>query len=143
MFSETLFHFLVFEINDNLQFKRIILKPAEVYILEQPEPYRSIIMHVQMLVESTIPTAELMFKWKMPFYYVEQRPICYINQTKDYVDVVFWNAARFTKYTELLVADKRIRMKSLRYRAIEEIDAVVLTELLKQAYHFREYKFLT
>ncbi len=119
------------------------MKPAEVYILERHEPYRSIIMHVQMLVESTIPSAELLFKWKMPFYYAEQRAICYINQTKNYVDVVFWNAARFTKFQELLVTDNRKRMKSLRYKTIEDIDEVVLIELLKQAYLFREFKFLT
>lgn len=119
------------------------MKPAEVYILKQSEPYRSIILHVQMLIELTVPDSALLFKWQMPFFYVDKRPICYINQTKDYVDVVFWNAARFTIFTELLVTDKRKRMNSLCYKALNEIDDVVLIEILKQAYHFRAFKFLT
>lgn len=119
------------------------MKPAEAYILNQSEPYRSIIMHVQMLVEVTIPDGALLFKWHMPFFYVDKRPICYINQTKDYVDVVFWNAERFTEFTEFLVSDKRKRMKSLRYKSLDDIDDTVLVEILKQAYHFRAYKFLT
>ena len=97
------------------------MKPAEAYILKQSEPYRSIMMHLQMLIEVTVPDSELLFKWHLPFFYVDKRPICYINQTKGYVDLVFWNAARFTKHTELLVTDKRKRMKSLRYTTLDEI----------------------
>ena len=95
-----------------------------------------------MLIESTIPENVLMFKWKLPFFYVATRPICYINQTKDYVDLVFWNAAHFTKFTELMVKDKRKRMKSLRYKKIEEINETVLIEILKQAYFYKDHKFL-
>lgn len=119
------------------------MKPAEAYILKQSEPYRSIMMHLQMLVEVTVPDSELLFKWHLPFFYVEKRPICYLNQTKDYVDLVFWNAARFTTYTEFLVTDKRKRMKSLRYKTLDEIDDVVVIEMVKQAYIFRAHKFLS
>jgi len=119
------------------------LKPAEAYILKQSEPYRSIIMHLQMLIEVTVPNTELLFKWSLPFFYVDQRPICYINQTKGYVDLVFWNAAHFTTLTELLVTDKRKRMKSLRYKSLDEIDDVVVIKMVEQAYHFRNEKFLS
>ncbi|MBA6152789.1 DUF1801 domain-containing protein [Gelidibacter maritimus] len=119
------------------------MKPAEAYILKQSEPYRSIIMQLQMLIEVSMPGCELLYKWQMPFFYVENRPICYINQTKDYVDLVFWNAARFTEFTEFLVTDKRKRMKSLRYSTLDEVDDVIVIEMLKQAYRFREFKFLT
>lgn len=119
------------------------MKPAEAYILKQSEPYRSIMMHLQMLIEVTVPDSELLFKWHLPFFYVDKRPICYINQTKGYVDLVFWNAARFTKYTEFLVTDKRKRMKSLRYKTLDEIDDVVVIRMVKQAYTFRAHKFLS
>lgn len=119
------------------------MRPAEVYILDKEEPYRTIIMHLQMLIKSTIPEIELMFKWKLPFFCIANRPICYINQTKDYVDLVFWNAAHFTKFTELMVKDNRKRMRSLRYKAIEDIDEMVLIEILKQGFHFKDHKFLS
>lgn len=118
------------------------MKPAEAYILKQSEPYRSIIMHLQLLIDVTVPDNELLFKWHMPFVYVDKRPLCYINQSKDYVDLVFWNAARFTELTEFLVTDNRKRMKSLRYKSVEAIDDEIVIEMLKQAYHFRAFKFL-
>lgn len=38
------------------------MNPAEDYILNQPERYRSILLHVQVIIEHTIPEAELKFK---------------------------------------------------------------------------------
>ena len=40
------------------------MKPAELYILNRPEPFRTMLMHLQILVESTIPEADLRYKWK-------------------------------------------------------------------------------
>ncbi|NNL16854.1 MAG: DUF1801 domain-containing protein [Flavobacteriaceae bacterium] len=40
-------------------------------------------------MEQTIQDAELKLKWKVPFYYVDKRPVCYLDQSKDYVDVGF------------------------------------------------------
>ena len=45
------------------------MNPAEDYILKQDEPFRSILLHLQIVIETTIPEVELMYKWKVPFYY--------------------------------------------------------------------------
>ena len=52
------------------------MNPAENFILNKPEPFRSMLLHLQMVIEHTMPDAELKFKWKVPFYYVNDRPIC-------------------------------------------------------------------
>lgn len=117
------------------------MNPAEKFILEKPEPYRSMLLHLQMVVEKTIPDAELKFKWRVPFYYVDNRPICYLNQTKDYVDLGFWNAAHLTVNLEYMTTAGRKMMKSLRYKYLEEINDQILIEILQNAYNIRDKKF--
>ncbi len=50
------------------------MNPAEDYILNQQEPYRSILIHLQVVIENTIPDAELKYKYKIPFYYINNKP---------------------------------------------------------------------
>lgn len=119
------------------------MNPAEEYILKQSEPFKSILFHLQVVVETTLPEVELLFKWRVPFYYVAKSPICYLNVTKGYVDIGFWAAQYFTKHQEKLESDKRKYVKSLRYRTLEEIDDKVLIETIEQAYTFRNKKFIT
>lgn len=117
------------------------MNPAENFILTKPEPFRSILLHLQLVIEQTIPDADLKFKWKVPFYYVGNRPICYLNQSKDYVDVGFSNASNLTVNLEHLTSAGRKMMKSMRYRTIEEIDHKILVEILQNAYEIRDKKF--
>ena len=117
------------------------MNPAEDYILNQPEPFRGILLHVQLMVERTVTTVELKYKYRIPFYYINGRPFCYLNQSKDYVDVGFWNAAHLSVHLDKMTTAGRKMMKSLRYKSLEEIDDTVLTEVLKDAYSVRDKKF--
>ena len=42
------------------------MKPAEEYILNQPEPFKSMLLHLQILIEGAFPTVELRYKWRIP-----------------------------------------------------------------------------
>ncbi len=117
------------------------MNPAEQYILNQPEPFRSILLHVQSVIEHTVSDVDLKFKYRIPFYYTEGRPFCYLNQSRDYVDVGFWNAAHLTKNLEFMTTAGRKMMKSLRYNSLEEINDKILIEVLKDAYSVRDKKF--
>jgi hypothetical protein len=119
------------------------VNPAEDYILKQEEPFRSILLHLQVVIKTTLPQIKLLYKWKVPFYYVGKVPICYLNVTKGYVDVGFWAGRHFTQHLDILVADKRKYVKSLRYWWLDEIDHQVLTDILKEAYIFRKEKFIS
>jgi len=55
------------------------MKPAEVYILNQPEPYKGILLHLQLLIEGAFTDVELKYKYKIPFYYLNNKPFCYLN----------------------------------------------------------------
>ena len=117
------------------------MNPSEAYILNQPEPYRSILLHLQSAIERTIPEVDLKYKYKIPFYYVDGRPYCYLNQSKDYVDLGFWNAAYLTVNLDYMTTAGRKMMKSLRYKFLEDIDDTILIEILQDAYSVRDKKF--
>lgn len=117
------------------------MNPAEDYILNQPEPYRSILLHLQVIIENIIPDAELKYKYKIPFYYISNRPLCYLNQSKDYVDLGFWNASHLTVHLEHMCTKGRKMMKSLRYKKLEDIDEKVLIDVLQDAYLVKDKKF--
>ncbi len=117
------------------------MNPAEDYILQQSEPHRSILLHLQSVIERTVPDAVLKYKYKIPFYYVNGRPYCYLNQSKDYVDLGFWNAAHLTVNLEYMTTAGRKMMKSLRYKSLDEIDNTILIEILQDACSVRDKKF--
>lgn len=119
------------------------MNPAENYILNQPEPFRSILMHIQLIIEQSVPDVELKYKWRIPCYYCGKSPICYLNvsQKKGFADVGFWNSAHLTKHLDKMVTEKRKVVKSLRYSTLEEIDDVVLIDVLMDAYSVKNGKF--
>ncbi len=117
------------------------MNPAEEYMLKQPEPYKSILLYLQATIEKAVPGLELKYKYRIPFYYLDGRPYCYLNHSKDYVDLGFWNAAHLTVHLEKMETKGRKMMRSLRYRNLEEIDQQVLLEVLEDAYRVRNKKF--
>lgn len=119
------------------------MKPAEEYILNQQEPFKSILMHLQILIESTFPEVELKFKWKIPFYYLNNKPFCYLNASKKkgYVDVVFWVSAHLTQYNEFLISENRKVVKSLRYFSLKDINEEILLTVLAEAFEKKEAGF--
>lgn len=119
------------------------MKPAEGYILNQEEPFKSILLHLQILIEGSFPEVDLQFKWKIPFYYLNEKPFCYLNASKKkgYVDVVFWVSAHLSKYNEHLVSENRKVVKSLRYFALEDINEVVLLAVLEEAHQLKDKGF--
>jgi hypothetical protein len=117
------------------------LDPASRYILEKPQPFRDILLHLQLVITRTIPGLSLKYKYKIPFYYLEGRPFCYLNQSADYVDVGFWMSAHLSECLDKMTSEGRKMMRSLRYRSLEEIEEEILTAVLKDAYQVRNKKF--
>lgn len=117
------------------------MNPAEEYIFNQPEPYRSMLMHIQVIIKHILPEVELLYKYRIPFFYISGKPCCYLNHSKDYVDVGFWNAAHLTVHQELMVTEGRKVIKSLRYKTLEEINDKTLIEVLKEAETVKNQKF--
>ena len=112
-----------------------IMNPAENYILSKPEPFKSILIQLQILIETNYPKVDLKYKWNLPMYYLDDNPFCYLNAPikKGYVDLCFWASAHLKNYLEYLVTENRKVVKSLRYTSVDEIDGEILLEILKEA----------
>ena len=117
------------------------MNPAERYILDQEEPFKSILLELQIIIERTIPEADMLYKYRIPFYYLGKKPFCYLNCTKGYVDLGFWNAAHLSRHIEIMETKGRQYMRSLRYKTPEDIDHKILVEVLEDAYSVRDKKF--
>ncbi|NRB84825.1 MAG: DUF1801 domain-containing protein [Winogradskyella sp.] len=109
------------------------MNPAETYILKQEEPYKSILMQLQTIIEAVAPDAKLLYKWKIPFYYNNGIPLCFLNQSKDYVDFAFWHYDKMDKYVDQFIDANRKSIRSLRFKTVEDInDEIVVYVLQKQ-----------
>lgn len=109
------------------------MKPAEDYILKQHEPFKSILLQLQSIIEAIVPEAELLFKWRIPFYYANDIPLCYLNQSKNYVDLAFWHGNQLKEYRECFVTTNRKSVTSLRYKSVDDIvDEVIVYVITKQ-----------
>lgn len=114
------------------------MNPAEEYILSQNEPFRAMLLEVQLLIEHTLPSHELHYKWRLPVFYYEDCPICYLNVTKGYLDVCFWARTGFDVHLETLIAENRKFVRSLRYYHPDDIDAEILIECIEEAFRTRK-----
>ncbi|WP_067032335.1 DUF1801 domain-containing protein [Allomuricauda sp. CP2A] len=119
------------------------MNPAEAYILNQKEPFKSILLHLKSVIEHVIPDVDMKFKWGIPCFYRGKQPICYLNvsQKKKYVDIAFWNSAHLTLHLDKMITENRKVVKSLRYFTLEEIDDAILVEVLQEAYSLRHKGF--
>ena len=118
------------------------MNPAEAYILKQPEPYKAILMHLQVLVTHTLPEATLLYKWRIPCYYIGKTPVCYLNQSKDYIDVGIWHSAHLSKkWDPFLITENRKVVKSLRYKTIEDIDDDIFISIMNEVETLKDSGF--
>lgn len=112
------------------------MKPAEEYILKQPELYRDIILNLQVIIENELPNAVLLFKWKIPYYYVNDKPFCFLNASHKgkFVDLAFNKGYQLQSHLEFLIGEKRNTFKSLRYFSLNEINVTILKEVILEAH---------
>jgi len=108
------------------------VKPQDIYILNQPEKYRNMLLHIISVVEHTVPEATLEYKWNIPFFYLNKKPFCFLNVSGkgEYVDVAFSKGFQLKNNLELLNGDKRNTYKSLRYFSLDSIDNAVLVSVI-------------
>ncbi|AZQ44942.1 DUF1801 domain-containing protein [Nonlabens ponticola] len=109
------------------------MNPAEEYILALPEPFKEIAIHLQSLIEHVSPEAELLYKWKLPFYYLDGKHMyCFINYRRDFLEIGFINAVQLPQYNDQLIAgDGRQSLRSLRFTTIDDINDKLIMAVLK------------
>jgi hypothetical protein len=117
------------------------MKLTDEYILQQPEKYKLMLLHLINVFEREIPELELLFKWGIPYFYYHKKPFCYLapNHKKGYVDAGFTKGFQLKGSQEWLVAEKRNTVKSLRYFDLENIDNSIIKSVLQEAQTHYKY----
>ncbi len=109
------------------------MNPAENYILLKPEPYRSLLLDLQVLIEHTVTEAVLLYKWHLPFYYLNGKMFCFLNFRKTFVELSFPKGVLLDDPNNQLTAgENRKNLRSLRYYKVEDIDAEIVIGFLKE-----------
>lgn len=110
------------------------MKPAEQYILNQPEHFQAIMLHLCAVIEQVAPESELLFKWKLPFYYYKKKPFCYLNVLKKEkaIDLCFMKGHLLKKHRNLMIDKDRKLVTSIRYTDLNKINNTILSEVLME-----------
>ena len=112
------------------------MNPAENYILNQPEPYRSIMLYIRSVILKTLPNVVEKYNYGIPFYHHNKKPMCYLNILKgtNFVDVAFEQGVFLEDaFPELKNYNKRKQVRSLQVKSLEDFDERLFVELLKEA----------
>ncbi len=109
------------------------MNPVNKYLTSQKEPFQSMAIFIKTVIEKKFPELSLKYKWKVPFFYLNHKPCCYINVTKKYVDVGFSSAPKLQRHAHNLVVAGRKQIRSLRYTLLEEVDERILVDLITEA----------
>ncbi|MBL7472304.1 DUF1801 domain-containing protein [Robertkochia sediminum] len=109
------------------------MNPAEKYILQQREPWKDLLLQAKVFIERHVPEAEMRYKHGIPFYYLKNRPFCYLLATPKYADLGIVRGSLLTNNTDHLETGKRKTVRSLRYKKPEDMDVEVLESVLREA----------
>lgn len=108
------------------------MNPAEAYILKQNQPFKDILLQLQSVIEAVAPEAELLYKWRIPFYFNNSIALCFLNQSKGYVDLGFWHHEKMERFKDFFVDTNRKTVRSLRYKSVNDINDEVLIYVIEQ-----------
>ena len=109
------------------------MNSAENYILNQPEPFQSIMLHVRNTILKTLPNVGEKYNYSIPFYHYNKKPFCYLNILKGThcVDVAFVKGSMLhEQFPELKDYNNRKFVRSLQYSSLESIDELLLIAVI-------------
>ena len=112
------------------------MNPVDQYLYNQKEPYQSIMLYVRSVIFKTLPKIEEKYRYKIPFYHHNNKPMCYLNILKgtDYVDVAFVQGVFLQdKFPQLKDDKNRKQVRSIKVKRIEDFDELIFISLLKEA----------
>lgn len=111
------------------------------YIYQHKQPYREIMIEVREVIYKAEPKITENFKYKIPFFMHQNKPMIYLNVLKgtNFVDVAFVQGVLLEeKYPQLKNYNNRKQVRSLQLKSLSEIDEVMLINLVKDAVIFIE-----
>ncbi len=112
-----------------------MMNPAEAYLLKQPQHFKEILFYLIDVVQHEVPASQMLFKWGIPYFYLHNKPLCYLapNAKKNFVDLGFAKGFQLHTNLDYLIGEKRNTVKSLRYFSLDTVPHEILQAVLKEA----------
>lgn len=113
-----------------------MLKPADNYFLQQPEPEKSCMLALRTLILSVDKNITEAWKYGMPFFCYRGKMFCYLWTHKKlgqpYLGIVEGGKIKHP----LLLQEKRARMKIMLVDPAKDIPVAAINTILKKALTF-------
>ncbi len=110
-----------------------MLKPADNYFLQQPEPVKSCLLALRKIILShNINIAEA-WKYGMPFYCYQGKMFCYLWVHKKFKQPYLGIVEGSKINHPLLIQEKRARMKIMLIDPAKDIPVKTIDSILRKA----------
>jgi hypothetical protein len=93
-------------------------------------------MYIRSVVHRTLPEVQERYRYGVPFFHCDNKPLCYLNIPKNttYVDVAFVQGILLEEEFPVLEDGRnRKQVRSIRLFALEELDEKEFQALLLRA----------
>jgi hypothetical protein len=109
------------------------LREIDNYFMEKPEPAKSCLLALRHLVLAFDPQIREDWQYKMPFYKLGAKRLCYLWQEKKTGTPYLGIVDGYLLEHPLLLAEKRSRMKILLIDPAEDLPLETIHEILEKA----------
>ena len=112
------------------------MNPVEQHILNQVEPYQSLMLYVRSVIKKTLPSIDEKYSYKIPFYHFDKKPLLYLNVLKgtDFLDIAFVQGFLLQeKFPDLQDYKNRKNVRSIQIKSLDNFDEPQFVLLLKEA----------
>lgn len=119
------------------------MNPVESYFMNQQEQYQSIMLYVRALLLKKSFNIDEKFKYGIPFYYANNKPLCYLNVLKGtcFVDVAFVKGKELKKEFPVLKDYKNRKFtRSLQLEKIEDLEESAFLKIVRASIELNQKK---
>lgn len=97
------------------------------------EPNRGVFLFLKNFILNYHPEIQLFYKWKLPYLYYKNKPLCYIWKDK-VTNIPYLGFARGNKLNHnALISGNRTTIKILPVKPLEDINTHQISEILDEA----------
>ena len=112
------------------------MKPVDAYFYNTREPFQSIMLHVRHVAFNILPDLEERLSYKVPFYYLNNRPLFYLNilKGKNYLDIAFMHGVLLERDFDVLKNNNnRKKVRAIQVENFESFDVNSFAQILVKA----------
>ena len=112
------------------------MNPVENYLLNQKEPFQSLMLYIRSVVKRSFPVIDEKYSYGIPFYHYEKKPMIYLNVLKgtDFLDVAFVQGVKLQEdFPELKDYKNRKNVRLSQLKSVEDFDELQFVKLLNAA----------